>query len=371
LGDAGRWYPTLTRLPSGVILITSGYEQVSPYPTPSGTIETYDPVSGARTVVTTSAPPQIVNRDYTHVFVLPYTTGKNDILMFGEQSLPIETSTSNLSALTVIQEGRPGYKGVGTNWGTSSTMLPILTTNGAWGYNNGSVLQASGNMGTPYEHNAAVFDPVAGKWLGSFDLVVPRHHPDAVDLPDGRILLINGHDMGGDTRVEQAEYIDPSNHFAVSLGTGNEGLVRGYHSVALLLPDGRVLVGGGRDQDTDTTVEKPSYQYYYPDYMTKPRPAITSAPSSLAYGALFGITTSGPKPSSAVLVGLGAQTHSFDEDQRYIQLPVGSVSTNASGQSLVIAASPANSHVAPPGYYMLFVLDANRVPSVATIVHIG
>jgi hypothetical protein len=371
LGDAARWYPTLTRLPNGVILVTSGYEQVSPYPTPTGTIETYDPVTGARTVVTTSAPPPIVNRDYTHVFVLPYTTAQNDILMFGEQSTPVETSSSNLGALTVIPQGRPGYNGVGTNWGTSSTMLPILTTNGAWGYDNGSVLLASGNMGSVFEHNAAIFDPVAGKWLGSIDLVVPRHHPDAVDLPDGRILLINGHDMGGDTRVQQAEYVDPSNHFAISLGSANEGLVRGYHSVALLLPDGRVLVGGGRDQDTDNSLEKPSYQYYYPDYMTKPRPAITSAPSSLAYNAVFGITTSGAKPSTVALVGLGSQTHSFDENQRYVQLPVGSVSTNASGASLAIVGSPANSHVAPPGYYMLFVLDAKRVPSVATIVHIG
>jgi hypothetical protein len=232
------------------------------------------------------------------------------------------------------------------------------------------VLLASGNMGSVFEHNAAIFDPVTGKWLASLDLVVPRHHPDAVDLPDGRVLLINGHDMGGDPRVQQAEYIDPANHFAVSLGSSNEGLVRGYHSIALLLPDGRVLVGGGRDQDTDSSLEKPSYQYYSPDYMTKPRPTITGAPSSLAYGSVFGLTMTGSKPSGVVLVGLGSQTHSFDEDQRYVQLPVGSVSTT-SGTTTVIAGGPTNSHIAPPGYYMLFVLDANRVPSVATIVHVG
>ncbi|HVN50523.1 MAG TPA: galactose oxidase early set domain-containing protein, partial [Acidimicrobiales bacterium] len=318
----------------------------------------------------TSAPPQIVNRDYTHVFVLPYTTGRYDILMFGEQSMPIETSTTDLGALSVIPVGRPGYNGVGTNWGTSSTMLPILVDNGAWGYDNGSVLLASGNQSSVFEHNAAVFDPVSGKWLGSIDLVVPRQHPDAVDLPDGRILLINGHDIGGDGRVQQAEYVDPARHFSPSLGATSEGQVRGYHSIALLLPDGRVLVGGGRDQDTTSSLEKPTYQYYYPDYMTKPRPAITSAPSALAYGSLFGVTSTGPTPAAVVLVALGSQTHSFDEDQRYVQLPVGRVTTS-SGTSTVIAGSPTNAHVAPPGYYMLFVLDANRVPSVATIVHVG
>ena len=370
LNDADRWYPTLTRLPSGVILVTSGYEEVSPYPTPTGTIETYDPTTGARAVVTTSAPPQIVNRDYTHAFVLPYTNAPDDVLMFGEAGMPIETSTTNLGAITVIPKGRPGYNGVGTNWGTSSTMLPILVNNGAWGYHNGTVLLASGNQSSVFEHNAAIFDPVSGTWLGSLDLVVPRQHPDAVDLPDGRILLINGHDIGGDLRVEQAEYIDPAQHFSLALGSSSEGQVRGYHSIALLLPDGRVLVGGGRDQDTTDTLEKPTYQYYYPDYMTKPRPVITSAPTSLAYGSLFGVTTTGPTPASVVLVALGSQTHSFDEDQRYVQLPVGKVTTT-SGTSVVIAGSPTNSHVAPPGYYMLFVLDAHRVPSVATIVHIG
>jgi hypothetical protein len=370
LGDANRWYPTLTRLPNGVILVTSGYEEVSPYPTPTFSVETYDPTTGARSVVTTTAPGQIVNRDYTHVFVLPYTNAPNDLLMFGEAGMPIETSTDHLNAISVIPQGRPGYNGVGTNWGTSSTMLPIIVNNGSWGYHTGSVLLASGNMSSVFEHNAAIFDPVTGAWLGSLDLVVPRHHPDAVDLPDGRVLLVNGHDMGGDPRVQQAEYIDPANHFAVSLGSSTEGLVRGYHSIALLLPDGRVLVGGGRDQDTDNSLEKPSYQYYSPDYMTKARPKITSAPSSLAYGGLFGVTTTGARPGGVVLVALGSQTHSFDEDQRYVQLPVGSVTTR-SDTTTVIAGSPANSNIAPPGYYMLFVLDTNRVPSVATIVHVG
>jgi hypothetical protein len=371
LGDRDRWYPTVTRLPSGVLLVTSGYEQVSPYPTPTGTIETLDPTTGARTVVTTTAPPQIVNRDYTHVFVLPYPTAAGqDVLMIGEAGQPIETSTSNLGALTLLPFGRPGYTTVGTNWGTSSTMLPILFKNGSWGYNNGAVLTASGNMGSQWEHNAAVFDPIAGKYLGAFDLVVDRHHPDAVDLPDGRILLINGHDMGGDMRVEQAEYIDPATHFSLSIGSSAEAQVRGYHSIALLLPDGRVLVGGGRDQDTDTSLEKPTYQYYLPDYMTKPRPAITSAPTSVAYGATFGVTSTGATPGAVVLVGLGSQTHSFDSDQRYVQLPISSITTS-NGTSTVVAGSPANSHIAPPGYYMLFVLDTHRVPSVAKIVHIG
>ena len=370
LADAERWYPTLTRLANGNILVTSGYEQVSPTPVPSGTMEIYNPTTGASTVFAANAPPQIVNRDFTHVFLLPSATAPDDLLLIGESGVPVEASSTKPGAFTVMASGRPGWAGDGTNWGTSSTMLPLQTTNRAWGYDNGSVLTVSGNMGSPFEHNAAVFDPVTGTYIDQYDVVVPRHHPDAVDLPDGRVLLVNGHDQGGDPRVQQAEYIDPSQGFSVALGSSSEGQVRGYHSIALLLPDGRVLVGGGRDQNTDTSLEKPSFQYYLPDYLSKTRLVITSAPTTLGYGSLFGTTSTGPVPTQAVLIALGSDTHSFDEDQREIQLPVGQVTTSG-GTSTLIGGTPANSHVAPPGYYMLFLLDANRVPSVAKIVHLG
>ena len=168
---------------------------------------------------------------------------------------------------------------VGLNWGTTDVMLPIRAQNGQWGYNNGSVFEASGNMGTNFEHRGEVFDPVTLSWKPTIDLGVMRHHPSSIVLPDGRILLVNGHDKGLDARVQQAEYVDPAQGFALSLGSATAGVVRGYHSVALLLPDGRVLVGGGRDQNTDTSLEKPTWQFYYPDYLGKPRPAIASAPA--------------------------------------------------------------------------------------------
>ncbi|MGZ4682969.1 MAG: galactose oxidase-like domain-containing protein [Acidimicrobiales bacterium] len=372
-GSPDRWYPTVTRLPDTKLLVTGGYEDVAPTPSPIPAVETLDPNTGARTLFSdrSTTPASITNRDYTHVFVLPTATSANDLLMIGEQSVAVEASTVAPGRYSVMT-GRPGYTGAaGLNWGTSSLMLPIRTTDSQWGYHNGAVMIASGNMGSAYQHRADIFDPITGAWKTSLDLQVNRHHPSSVNLPDGRVLLVNGHDMAGDPQVKQAEYIDPAQNFKVSLGTANEGVVRGYHSIALLMPDGRVLVGGGRDQDTNASLEKPSFQFYLPDYLTKPRPVISSAPSQLNFASLVGITTTGPPPSEVVLVGLGSMTHSFDSNQRYVQLPIGLNSTNASGASLVIAGAPANSHVAPPGYYMLFVLDANRVPSVAKIVHVG
>lgn len=372
-GSANRWYPTVTRLPDTRLLVTGGYEDVAPVPAPLAAVETLDPNTGARTVFSDRAttPASITNRDYTHVFVLPTTTSANDLLMIGEQSVAVEASTAAPGLYTTMT-GRPGYTGAaGLNWGTSSLMLPIRTTDNQWGYHNGSVLVASGNMGSAYQHRADIFDPITGAWKSSIELQVNRHHPSSVNLPDGRVLLVNGHDSAGDQQVRKAQYIDPAQNFKVSLGTADGGVVRGYHSIALLLPDGRVLVGGGRDQSSDSSLEKPTFQFYLPDYLTKPRPVITSAPTQLNFASLAAITTTGPAPSEVVLVGLGSMTHSFDTNQRYVQLPVGLNRTNANGASLVITGTPANSHVAPPGYYMLFVLDANRVPSVAKVVHVG
>jgi hypothetical protein len=138
----------------------------------------------------------------------------------------------------------------------------------------------------------------------------------------------------------------------------------------LLLPDGRVLVAGGRDRDTTTSLEKPTYQIYSPDYLSRARPTINAAPTTLSYGSVFGIGTLGPEPTEVMLVGLGSMTHSFDSNQRAIELPMGAIPGTGGAPTLVVAGAPADGHVAPPGYYLLVVLDANRTPSAARIVRL-
>jgi len=218
---------------------------------------------------------------------------------------------------------------------------------------------------------ADVYDPIARTWRPSIDMGTMRHHPNTITLPDGRVLILAGHNAEGDTGILRAGYIDPKNGFALTNGSSSMTEMRGYHSVSILLPDGRVLVGGGRDAHTDMSVEKPSFQYYSPDYMDDVRPAIESAPSQINFNQLFPITTSGPEPAEAVLVALGSQTHSFDANQRVVQLPVGAVVAGSNGTRVMIAGGPKDAWIAQPGYYMLFVVDQNRVPSVAKIVHVG
>jgi hypothetical protein len=142
-----------------------------------------------------------------------------------------------------------------------------------------------------------------------------------------------------------------------------QNVQRTYHSTAVLLPDGRVLSAGSNDQGS----MQQTYEIFSPPYLFKgTRPAISSVPATLSYGANFTIAT--PEAASITRIGLihpGATTHAYDNDQRFVDLSF----TIGSGQ--LTATAPASGDYAPPGYYMLVILNSNGVPSVAQFVKIG
>ena len=109
-----------------------------------------------------------------------------------------------------------------------------------------------------------------------------------------------------------------------------------------------------------------SAEFYSPPYLFKgPRPTVSSAPATLAYGANFFVgTPDGASISAVHLIRLGAVTHAFNQNQRILKLTF----QQTSGGLTVQAPSTAND--AQPGHYMLFILNANGVPSVAPIVKI-
>jgi hypothetical protein len=150
-------------------------------------------------------------------------------------------------------------------------------------------------------------------------------------------------------------------------------VTRQYHSTALLLPDGRVLSAGG---GVCGVCDRAGYlaknaEVFTPPYLYKqdgsgelaPRPSITAAPATIDYGAGFEIGTADAQSIRKVaLLRLGAVTHSVDMDQRYVPLAF------SAGAGTLTATGPANANIAPPGPYMLVVVDAAGVPSVATMV---
>ena len=216
-------------------------------------------------------------------------------------------------------------------------------------------------------NQTAVLDMTAGSpsWRSTAPMNYPRSYQNMTLLPDGTVLASGGENASDGTDLSRAvlpaELWDPATQtwrVVASLTTGRE-----YHSTALLLPDGRVLMaGGGQLPGRATNIY--SGEIYSPPYLFKGnRPTIASAPSTVQYGSSFTVST--PDAASiqkVALVRTPSVTHAFDENQRYVPLSF----TQQNGQLTVQA--PTNSNGAPPGYYMLFVLNGNGVPSVASFV---
>jgi hypothetical protein len=146
--------------------------------------------------------------------------------------------------------------------------------------------------------------------------------------------------------------------------------MRVYHSVSLLLPDGTVLHGASGNALAGTSVvpDQNNHEIFSPPYLFKgARPTITSVPANanVSYGQTFSV----PTPNAAQItdvrwIRIGSVTHAFDAGQRANTL---SFTRTATG---VDVTAPATANLAPPGHYILFVLNRNGVPSVGKIVHI-
>jgi hypothetical protein len=184
-------------------------------------------------------------------------------------------------------------------------------------------------------------------------------------LPTGNVLAFGGgtvRDGIDPTKaVYAAEEWDPATETWTTVAS--MATPRLYHSTSLLLPDGRVLMaGGGRNYLNNA--DFPSAEIYSPSYLFKgARPTITSAPPLAKYGSQMLVQTpDGANIASVALVRPGSVTHNVDMDQRYVPL---AFQQTAGGLTV---QAPADANLAPPGNYMLFIVDANGVPSVASFV---
>jgi hypothetical protein len=193
-----------------------------------------------------------------------------------------------------------------------------------------------------------------------------RRHLNATLLPTGEVLVTGGTSATGFNNpagaVHAAEVWNPGTEKWTTLASNS--VIRIYHSTSLLLPDGRVLHSGSGDGGGSPTEE--NAELFSPPYLFKgARPVITSAPSSVGYGEDFSVDTpNGASIAQVSLIRLGSVTHAFDQNQRFNQL---TFSENGGGLSI---HSPANPNLAPPGHYLLFLVNDNGVPSVGNIIRI-
>ncbi|MET7304372.1 galactose oxidase-like domain-containing protein [Embleya sp. NPDC005575] len=230
-----------------------------------------------------------------------------------------------------------------------------------------------------------------------------RFFSTAVILPTGEIMACGGFDVGDGRAMLETELYDPATGEWTTLpDTGTAKVERGYHSVALLMPDGRVFTAGSNDHADWSYHNQSKYpviegqplpdlpkteadivngatvdnretriEIYDPPYIGRSdRPRISSTPSSITYGSSFLVDTSDDveRIHRVALLRAGSATHAFNSDQRYVGLGF----TRRSGQLEVTA--PPNGNVAPPGWYLLFIAataDSQVVPSEGVFVHLS
>jgi hypothetical protein len=333
----GRWYPTTTTLANGHAVTIAGRDQ-------SGAIVGIPEVwTGSSWRALTSASRLLPY--YPRTFLAP--NGK--VFYAGERQATYYLSTSGTGAWSNVGNRRYGTRDFGA----------------AVMYQPGKVLYVGGGRTT---NTAEVIDLTqpAPTWQWTGSMAYPRRHLNATILPTGQVLVTGGTSGTGFSdearAVHAAELWDPSTGSWTMLASNS--VVRVYHSTSLLLRDGRVLHTGSGDAAGNA--DHFDAELYSPPYLFKgPRPKISTAPSKVNYGATFFIGTADPAAIKRVTwIRLGSVTHAFDSNQRFNEL---SFVTTTGGLNVT---APSSRNLAPPGHYMLFILNGNGVPSTAKVIRI-
>ncbi|HKU62848.1 MAG TPA: galactose oxidase-like domain-containing protein [Gemmatimonadales bacterium] len=359
----GRWYPTVTTLPDGRLVTVAGKDT-------------------SKQVVTI---PEVWENDhwvqlpgasltlpyYPRDFVDPKT---GLVFMAGER---VQSRWLDVDATGGSGRGR---------W--SSGPSHIWPFNRDYGsavmYETGKILYVGGGGYTGWDTpdpksptptaTAEKLDLMAGPptWTSAGSMAQPRRHLNATVLPDGTVLVTGGVSGGGfndiASAVHTAEQWNPATNTWTALAPN--AIDRGYHSVSLLLPDGTVLHGASGDANIPgTTTKYPAqrnHEIFHPPYLFRgARPVISAAPTDVTYGADFKVTTTYAAQVTGVRwIHLGTVTHAFDQSARANTL---AFTPEADGVSVT---APSGPNSAPPGHYLLFILNRNGVPSAGRIIRV-
>ncbi|MDZ4805830.1 MAG: galactose oxidase-like domain-containing protein [Candidatus Eisenbacteria bacterium] len=340
----GRWYPTTTTLANGEVVAVAGGDQ-------NGIEATIPEVWNGSAWRALSG----INRafgDYPRLFVAP----NGLVFLAGQLSESFYLDTSGSGSLTPVATANYGQR----EYGTAAMYRP------------GKVLIVGGSdpASGPPTSTAEVIDlsQAVPAWQYTGSMAQARRQLNATLLPDGRVLATGGTSSPGFTDpaggVRAAEVWDPDSGNWTTWASNR--VTRVYHSATLLLPDARILHAGSGD-DGGTLPRELNVEIFSPPYLFRgARPSITSAPGLVGYGQQFFVATpDAGQVVRATLVRPSSVTHGFDQNQRFVELSLVRV---AGGLEL---AAPANGNLAPPGDYMLFIMNNAGVPSVSRIVRLS
>lgn len=353
--SGGRWYPTATVLGNGNVMVLSGLLDTSS--TLNKTVQIGDGATWTPAGTIFANAPL-----YPREHLLPngkvFEDGSNRV----SQMYDPVTHSFTPSAPTVLNKNR--------EYGTS-VLLPLTPANS---FKPTAMIMGGGDGGNPQviTNTTELIDlsVASPHWVNGPTMVAPRIQLNATLLPTGQVLVSGGStvDENTTTGVLEAQLYHPDTNTFTSAGSMEYPRV--YHSNTMLLPDATVLAVGGNPMRGDF---EPHIEIYSPPYLfntdgsAAKRPVISKVtPEAVSYGSTFSISTPDAAAiKSVVLVRPGAVTHAFDMEQRVVGLSFKSVA------GALQATAPANGNLAPPGYYLLFIVDDAGVPSVAQFIHLG
>jgi hypothetical protein len=415
----GRWYPSAVTLASGDIFIASGvtkllkplYTDAKNMPNSGKNVpqtETFDQRAGAWTDNgpggERSLPlyPRIHLLPNGHVYYDAAGQVFNPMGQAYDELLWNMAATYDPSTKAWSDLGIPGLDTgdltqTGFRGSTFSIMLPLEAP-----YASASFLSAGGILaptpgtvlGVPFSRINTVAIGADGAESLTTTPTGPmnqgRWYTTGVALPDGSVLAVNGATLdevvgpGDGMAIHQAELFTPDGKGGGTWApVASESHDRTYHNTAILLPDGRVLVGGHSPIPNNygkvmtfpggfsNNSRDASFEIYSPPYLFKgDRPVMGQVQQELGYGSTLTIPTRDAESiKSVVLVRNPSLTHLVDADQRTVELPI---TQQSSGEVKVNV--PDNHAVLPAGPYMLFInkgTDQGLVPSVSRQVYVG
>ena len=373
-----RWYPTGTTMPDGSIVVQGGSISGGPGGAGVKTPERYTPDEGNSWKLLTGATSAAAYGDggngngpdenrwwYPRAFVAPSNGHLFNIS--GTQMFELDPSGDGELTLrgtlptAIANQGNLGNPVGATSTATMYRPGKILQVGGGWWANGGG--PAGARAGFTVDITGGTANPVV---TATEPMKYARHWGTSTVLPDGDVLVTGGsrdnNGIGGYNTNAEIWNPDTGKWTVVEVPYEHSRL---YHSTALLLPDGRIMVGGGGAPGPHNYTD---VEYYSPGYLfdgDEPavRPEITSVPKRVGYNGTFAVQ-SDTTASRVTLVRNGSVTHGFNNDQSFQDLDF-----TQSGSTLTID-SPVDANYATPGAYMLFVFDAAGHPSVADIFQI-
>ena len=353
----GRWYPTVTQLADNSAIITSGYDETGSEAV-NQVVERFIPsfgMDGVGMLASVSA------KNTTGLYPFQYVLPSGSMLQAGPErssSNLLEPGTWAWTRLPHMLYQHDGY-GNGISY-TDASVVPVRQL----------VTIAGGKSVASNNEWLDAYNP-AGGWHEYPKWNLQRHNANTIILPDGKLLTVGGNNARsnyGGTLFSAELYSGPANDLdGAWVEVASPSIPAAYHSSAILLPDATVLLSEDDRSKNVAAAANHRVQVYSPPYLFRgPRPQIRAS-AELVRGQPFAITATMQAPrsiASAVLIAPAAVTHGNDMHQRFIKLPI----TVKGGA--ITATMPVSAALVPPGYYMLFIVDSEGVPSIAQFVRV-